>query len=84
MLPPNQINRTPPPSERERSDGGGFLDFACSADLLHGHKLSVMEKHIPPTKKLPDSGDPVGIASRKITSADRPFGWCGVFHRRRK
>ena len=37
MLPPNQINRTPPPIERSRSIGGGFLDFACSADLLHGH-----------------------------------------------
>ena len=37
MLPPIEVLLTPPPIERKHSDGGGFLGFTCSADLLHGH-----------------------------------------------
>ena len=43
-----------------------------------------MGKHIPPTKRLPDSGDPVGIASRKITAVDRPFGRSRSLHHYKK
>ena len=63
---------------------GRLFGLHLSASGLHEHLLSVMSKRIPPTNGFSDSGDPVGIVSRKITSVDRPFDWSKSFHHSKK